>query len=203
MSPNWQRARSPERKDLRRSEIVGAARALLSEGPYEAITLKAIAEQAGIVKSALYRYFESKEEIFLFLYIQESAAWAPEVVLRLSALPGRAPAFAVARILARSISDRTVLARLMALRPVQLEPSVSSETRTAFRESARSVEEPVGAALSVALPDFEEAEVLQLLFLIQALVAGLWPMTGSVETGREAAFARELHRAISALIRGF
>ncbi|HEU0222902.1 MAG TPA: helix-turn-helix domain-containing protein, partial [Paracoccaceae bacterium] len=67
----FQRARSPEQKAHRRRAILEAAAALLAEGGIEATTLAAIAERAGLVKSNLYRYFESREEILMWLFVED------------------------------------------------------------------------------------------------------------------------------------
>jgi len=65
----FQRARSPERKQLRRMAILQAASDVLARDGIEATSLNAIARQAGMVKSNIYRYFESREEILLRLML--------------------------------------------------------------------------------------------------------------------------------------
>ncbi len=65
--PDFQRARSSAAKQLRESAILEAARVLGAERGIRQITLTEIAEAVGMHKSALLRYFETREEIFLRL----------------------------------------------------------------------------------------------------------------------------------------
>jgi AcrR family transcriptional regulator len=69
----YQRARRPEQKLERRDAILGAARALALRDGVRAVSLADIAARVGIHKSALLRYFETREQIFLEL---TAAAWA-------------------------------------------------------------------------------------------------------------------------------
>ncbi|MDO5853617.1 MAG: TetR family transcriptional regulator [Thermoplasmata archaeon] len=61
------RARSPEQKELRMSEIKTAADSLFLEKPYHEITLSTIADRLSWTRANLYRYVSTKEEIFLEL----------------------------------------------------------------------------------------------------------------------------------------
>jgi len=45
------------------SELTGAARALLLEGGIEAVTVRSIAAKLGMTAPAIYRYFDSREEL--------------------------------------------------------------------------------------------------------------------------------------------
>ena len=67
----FQRARSPEQKALRRAQILDAAAGYFSRQRFETISLVDIARQAGVTKAALYRYYPSKEALFLALYLGE------------------------------------------------------------------------------------------------------------------------------------
>ena len=68
----FQRARSSEAKAVRERAILDAARALAAERSIRAITLTDIAEAVGMHKSAMLRYFETREEIFLRLTADEA-----------------------------------------------------------------------------------------------------------------------------------
>ena len=63
----YQRARRPEQKLERRDAILGAARELALRDGVRAVSLADIAARVGIHKSALLRYFETREQIFLEL----------------------------------------------------------------------------------------------------------------------------------------
>lgn len=61
----WERARTEEQKDTRIDEIVSATERLYEKYSYDEITFVLIAEEAEFTRSNLYKYFNSKEEIFL------------------------------------------------------------------------------------------------------------------------------------------
>lgn len=65
---NWQRARTEEKKNERKAAICSAAFELFREHGYDAVSLNGIAAKAGFTKSNMYRYFTSREEIFLNIF---------------------------------------------------------------------------------------------------------------------------------------
>ena len=76
-TPDFQRARSPQAKQHREAAILDAARALGAERGIRQVTLTDIAAAVGMHKSALLRYFETREEIFLRLTAADWQEWAP------------------------------------------------------------------------------------------------------------------------------
>lgn len=60
-TPRWNRL-DP---DVRRSEIVAAARRIFSTRPYESVSITAIAEEAGVSRALVTHYFGNKRELFL------------------------------------------------------------------------------------------------------------------------------------------
>jgi AcrR family transcriptional regulator len=87
-APPFRRARSPEAKAERRRALIAAAAALMDEGGAEAVTLGALAARAGMVKSAVYGYFASREEILLRLMLVELEDLAAELEAALAPLAG-------------------------------------------------------------------------------------------------------------------
>jgi AcrR family transcriptional regulator len=71
----YQRARRPEQKLERRDAILGAARELALRDGVRAVSLADIAARVGIHKSALLRYFETREQIFLELTAEAWREW--------------------------------------------------------------------------------------------------------------------------------
>ena len=61
--PGFERARSDEAKTLRERSILDAARRLGEAHGIREITLTDIADAIGMHKSALLRYFETREQI--------------------------------------------------------------------------------------------------------------------------------------------
>ena len=63
------RARTDTAKAERRAAILKAAREAMLEEGYDAVTMAGLARRAGVAKGTLYLYFETKEEVFLWLYV--------------------------------------------------------------------------------------------------------------------------------------
>lgn len=68
----WKRARTEEQKKERSQAILKAATKLFLEKHYSEITLNGIAREAGLNKASLYRYYSSREEIFLKIFEEKS-----------------------------------------------------------------------------------------------------------------------------------
>ncbi|WP_197421806.1 TetR/AcrR family transcriptional regulator, partial [Sphingomonas sp. CCH9-H8] len=69
--------------EQRIADILAAARILLAEKGYDACTTADIAERAGVVEGTIYRYFESKRELFTKLAEQ----WFGELLTARAAPP--------------------------------------------------------------------------------------------------------------------
>src|ERR1700758_2330411 len=126
MVPDFQRARSAAAKQLRESAILEAARVLGAERGIRQVTLTEIAEAVGMHKSALLRYFETREEIFLRLTADGGREWSGALRAALEALHEPTSA-AVAAVFASTLAERGTFCDLLAQAPLNLERNVSVE----------------------------------------------------------------------------
>src|ERR1700753_736170 len=78
-TPEVQRARSAEAKFQREQAILDAAAQLGAERAIRTVTLTDIAQAVGLHKSAMLRYFETREKIFLKLTAAGWGAWAAQL----------------------------------------------------------------------------------------------------------------------------
>ena len=81
----FQRARSEEQRELRRRAILDAAAAMLTEMPVAEVTLNELSRRAGLAKSNVLRYFESREAILLELLDRAAKLWLSELPEQLAA----------------------------------------------------------------------------------------------------------------------
>src|SRR5262245_29927912 len=65
-------------KEGRRREILSAARELLDASDYSELSMRVLADRAGISAGTLYLYFRTKEEIFLTIYCERIEALREE-----------------------------------------------------------------------------------------------------------------------------
>ncbi len=169
-SEDFQRARRPEQKERRREAILAAAAALARRDGVRAVTLSDIARAVGIHKSALLRYFETREQIFLELTGREWDAWREATTAALSEVaPGDADALAAA--LAASFAGRPLLCDLIPHTALNLERNASVEAVHAYKLTSLGAVDAVAAALAGPLPDLDDDARREIVSYV-ALLAG-------------------------------
>lgn len=171
----FQRARTEEQKEERRSDILGAAAALLREEGLDGASLNGIAKRAGIAKSGVYTYFESREEIFLHLFLddfEEFVKWAVEALAELAASND---ATRIATVLAAGFVSRPRFCALNAALSPVLEQNVSEETVLEFKTAILGQAMELGLAIQGAIPRVEFEPLAFAMGPLYALIGGLWP----------------------------
>ena len=132
------RARKPEQKDERRTQLLASARERLRGGVEVGdLSLSEIARSAGIAKSGIYRYFETREALLLSLLWDEWEQWYAELVDGYrSRCRGQRAVDALVTHLARSLARRPLLCALTAALPAAVERNLSEESAIAFKLQA-------------------------------------------------------------------
>ena len=77
--PSTQSARASEAHSAGQQAILDAAVRLFSKHGFDGVSMRTIAQEAGVSKSNIYHHFRSKEELYLAI-MQSSAAWLSELV---------------------------------------------------------------------------------------------------------------------------
>lgn len=171
----YKRARRPGEKEARRAAILGAAARLVEGVDPQSVTLNAIAEEAGLSKPNLYRYFQSREEILLHLFLDDLRGFAAEVAGKLDGLPAGVAPETLADIQVEAYASRPRLCRFLGLIASVLEQNASErvlrEVKVATLETARML----AAALHRAKPELSVEQCLWLNSMAALFVAGLWP----------------------------
>jgi AcrR family transcriptional regulator len=124
-----QRARSVTAKQERERAILDAARVLAAERSVREVTLTDIAAAVGLHKSAMLRYFETREQIFLLITAEAWQEWSAAVRETLAV----ADRDDVPAILARSFVSRPVFCDLLGQAPMNLERNVSLDAVHQFK----------------------------------------------------------------------
>ena len=176
----FQRARSEEQREERRRAILGAATAMLAEMPVAQVTLNELSRRAGLAKSNVLRYFESREAVLLELL---DSAWQDWLALEkdleaavdaAAPLPERSDQLAAG--LASSLAARPMLCDLISAQAAVLERNVSprsppstSGPHRRYRR-ARPPDAPV-------IPELGEDDAFRLAGAIVMMTGALWPHT--------------------------
>jgi AcrR family transcriptional regulator len=169
----FQRARSPEAKRLRESAILGAARQLASERGIRQVTLTDIAARTGMHKSALLRYFETREEIFLRLTAAGWQEWSLALATRLREIAEPGPA-TVAQAFAATLAQRGMFCDLLGQAPLNLERNVSVDAVRDFKLATLAAREDVFVALDEQLPALGRGDALDLIATAVSLAGAFW-----------------------------
>ncbi|MEW2145308.1 TetR family transcriptional regulator [Micromonospora vinacea] len=128
----FQRARSEEQRAVRRRAILETTSAMLDEMPVAEVTLNELSRRVGLAKTAVLRYFESREAVLLDLLDDRTATWLAELEQELAhgVDPSRSAterAEQTADVLSRSLAAQTVLCDLFGAQGGVLEHNVSVE----------------------------------------------------------------------------
>jgi len=169
----WQRARRPEQRAERERHILEAAERLFAGLPYERVTMQMIAREVGVSQSNLYRYFATREEVFLRLFLDDLGLWLDDILTALR--PGMTVAD-FAETWTELLIRRERLLELHAHLALSLEKNASEKV---YRETKRRFLDLILRglpALRAALPFTDDGTVLAFLEIHLGLAAGLSPM---------------------------
>lgn len=170
---DFQRARSPEAKHAREAAILEAARTLAARDGIRQVTLTGIAEETGMHKSAMLRYFETREEIFLRLTADGWREWTPALCDRIAAGAKDAPSV-VAAAFASTLARRGAFCDLLAQAPLNLERNVSLDAVRTFKLTTRDCLDRIIDAARTALPTLSEQDGVDLVATATSLAGTFW-----------------------------
>lgn len=209
------RARSESEKDLRRDQVLDAAARVFSRDDFEAVTMARVAEEAGVAKGTPYRYFATKEALFLELLTREIGDWFAELVPMVESTAGDESAVSLPGFVARSLSARPLLTRLLPLLHAVLERNIDVDSALRFKRRLAEIMEPTAAAFESHLPGARAGDGFSLLLRTHALAIGLLQMSRPPEAVKAALgsdpalapfdldFVQEFEAAMGALVRGW
>lgn len=128
----FQRARTEEQREVRRRAILETTSAMLDEMPVAEVTLNELSRRVGLAKTAVLRYFESREAVLLDLMDDRTATWLTGLEQELArdvdpGLPAAERAEQVADVLSRSLAAQRALCDLYGAQGGVLEHNVSVE----------------------------------------------------------------------------
>jgi len=208
---SFQRARKPQERSIRREAILAAAAELFDAEGAMGAGLNAIAARAGFTKSNVYRYFESREEVLLSLFVTEIGAFRTGLVTALAGCrEGDIEALAAAA--AAAFVTRPRFCQLLSILSVILEQNVSEATVLAVKRATLDDIVAVAAALHRKLPGTTLEDCGWVASMAGTLVAGMWPgahpapaaasvLSRPEYAGLKPDLDRDLPRAIAALLR--
>ena len=176
----WQRARSKEQKEYRISEIVDATARLYEKHSFEEISFTLIAKEADFTRSNLYKYFSSKEEIFLAFLIQDMRLWRAELFKncrrsKIKSIDEFASVWTKTMVKHKRFLD------LLSPLPTFLEKNVAEQNLVDFKRSVVNELKVLSELLCEIFPALSPEKVGEFLELNLASVIGLYQITNLSE----------------------
>jgi AcrR family transcriptional regulator len=172
---DFQRARRPEQKRQREAAILEAARRLALRDGVRNVSLADIAADVGMHKTALLRYFGTREEIYLHIATEAWQEWAKTLSATLGELT-RGDVTGIAKAFATSLKERPLLCDLLTHAPLNLERNVSLTAVITFKLAAITGVQILNDAVRKLLPKLTKDDGDELLVGITTLAAGLWQL---------------------------
>ena len=173
-----QNAITAEAKAQRRADFLRSARALfLQQQRLPAVA--DIAVDTGLAKGTVYRYFQSKEQIFLALLSEDFASLFSQLEAVVATLPQpfAAATEPFAKSYLRLLLQSDSLLPLLALLNAVLEQNLPQPQLLAFKQQLAQALDTLGAGLAKRFTELTATGASQLLLHSYALTLGLYQST--------------------------
>ncbi|OUS36749.1 TetR family transcriptional regulator ['Osedax' symbiont bacterium Rs2_46_30_T18] len=210
---NWQRARTDEKKSERKEAIFKAAFALFKKNGYDKVSFNGIAVEAGFTKSNMYRYFSSKEEIFLNVFADLFEKWFEDCSNQLQKLEQNETIEHFAKTWVMTLMSHPKFLDLTPLLFLSLEKNSSFEQLLAFKTQAKYLLYKISIEIGRIYPDIQGENAFKFLTLSYAATANYWAASTQSEplkkiyqldefTELKPNFEKDLTTSVEIIIRG-
>ncbi len=167
----------------RKEEIINACAKLYETKSFKEINIKNIGEETTFSRTSIYNYFETKEEIFLELLKREYRLWNEDLekIIKNNKLSKEE----LATKIAKSVSKRKNLLKLLSMNLYDIEENSSIESLTEFKVLFGRALKNVGECIS-KFTDFNEEEKDKFLYSFFPFMYGVYPYTNVTFKQKEA-----------------
>ncbi|MCG8335831.1 MAG: TetR/AcrR family transcriptional regulator [Proteobacteria bacterium] len=181
----WQRARNKDQIEQRKQSLMEAASRLMDEVGFEKVSLRSISKEVGITTAGTYRYFESKEAIYLELLTEDLTEWVNSLEKQLAGYADSGDVESVAAILAKSVKERPRMAVLLSILTSILEKNLTLETLAGYKRQFMELWLRLGNSIHVIFPPLTMEHVRSFLYQVIITMNGLWPIAHPSDIVRE------------------
>ncbi len=171
---NWQRARTDEKRSERKDAICSAAFNLFKHYGYENVSFNGIAAEAGFTKSNMYRYFSSREEIFLNIFSSLFEKWADDYCNQLKKLEQDVRVERFAKVWVNSFKSRPQFLDLIPVLFISLEKNSSFDQLVKFKRLAKERLYEIAIDISRIYPELDIEDSFRFLNLGYAATSNFW-----------------------------
>ncbi len=169
----------------RREEIVNACEKLYQTMSFKEITLKEIGEEVPFSRPTIYNSFQTKEEIFLALFEREYDRWnaALTSILEENEKLGKEE---IAEKIARSLTDRVQLLKLLSMNNYDMEANSRTELLTDFKKAFGRSMELCRMILTKFCTEKSAADIQNIIYIFFPFMFGIYPYAEVTEKQHEA-----------------
>nr|WP_240187019.1 TetR family transcriptional regulator [Streptococcus lutetiensis] len=175
---------SREECQRRREEIIDVAQALYQKMPFKEINVKEIGNRLSFTRTAIYTYFDNKEEIFLALLEREYLKWEEDLQRILEKEKIGREEFA--KEMAASLEKRLTLLKILAVDMASLDAESRMEYLISFKKVYGRSLNLVKRLLEKHFPERSEVSNQQFIFSFFPFLYGVYPYTEVTDKQKEA-----------------
>ena len=171
---------SPALTAARKEEIIQACAALNETMSFKEITIKEIGAATSFTRTSIYNYFETKEEIFLALLQKEYELWVESMTVIMEQKEAMTRE-ELARILARTLTDRPRLLRLLSMNLYDMEANSRAERLAEFKVAFGASLKTVEQMLQQYIPEMDHEARRRFVYAFFPFIYGIYPYTTVTE----------------------
>ncbi len=191
--------------NARKEEIINACASLYKTMGFRDITIRDIGANTSFTRTAIYNYFQTKEEIFLALLEREHEAWIADLEdIRLMNAPMSVEKFADS--VARTLEKRVYMLKLMSMNLYDMEVNSRLDNLVSFKKVYAKALDAVTRCLEKFFPAMTGRDIQEFLYAFFPFLFGVYPYTSHTEKQKEAMEKAQLEyaqKSISEMIKPF
>ncbi|MDO4536303.1 MAG: TetR family transcriptional regulator [Clostridium perfringens] len=173
---SFQRARTEEQILIRQNEIIKACDLIFTTKGYEEVNFKAISEITSFTRPTIYKYYETREEIFLDLLTTEYLNWKDELKNTFDNTESVTKED-YCRLLTNSLINHKKMLQLLSLHLVEIENNSRLERLVEFKKQVLTVGNVFSDSLNKYFPHGTEEDKFEFQMQFFTYIYGLYPYT--------------------------
>lgn len=182
---DFKRARSDEQKSIRIGQITDVARRLFETNKYEDISLAGIAKGLSFTRANLYKYVSSKEEIFLYIIMDDLSKWTKNLNNKFA--DAENPSIKNFSLLwVESLEENKEMIKILSILYTIIEKNVTVERLTSFKIEFFKEMQEIFVLIKKIFPMLSQEKISKFLQMQLYFVMGLYPATTENAIQREA-----------------
>lgn len=171
---------TPDQLEKRREEILDACEKIYRSKGFYGVTMKDIGAEITCTRPAIYRYFETKEEILLGLLVREYRSWLG----KLAAVKNCADTLSreeFSAAVANTLKDQDILLRIQNMNLCEIEQNSRIEKLTEFKLVYQKLTVLFADILRCYSPKLEEHTIEPISLTFFAFLFGVYPFVFHTE----------------------